>query len=100
MEHLLRLAIVISLIILGLVANLIVLAGLWPLRQVQGSSLSVPRFSRAPPPVLDRLLGAATVTALLLALLTGVSQFLVLAFGKLFVVQRAGTQFDISRKPN
>jgi hypothetical protein len=90
MEHLLRLGIVILLILLGLVANLVVMTGLWPLRQIQSSALPVPRFSRAPPPVLDRLLGAATVAAFLLAVLTGVSQLPVLAFGKLFVVWRHG----------
>jgi heme A synthase len=85
MQHLLRLGIVILLILLGLIGNLVVMTGLWPLRQVEGSTLPVPRFSRAPPPVLDRLLGAATITAFLLALLTGVSQLPVLAFGKSLV---------------
>jgi hypothetical protein len=85
MEHLLRLGIVITLILLGLVANLVVMAGLWSLRQTQSSSLPVRRFSRVPPHVLDRLLGAATLTAVLLAVVTGVSQLPVRAFGKFFV---------------
>jgi hypothetical protein len=84
----LRLGIVIFLIVLGIVANIVVMLGLWPLRQGQGSSSPVPRFSRAPPPVLDSLLGAATIAAFLLAVLTGVSQLPVLAFGKLPLVLR------------
>jgi hypothetical protein len=86
----LRLGIVIFLIVLGIVANIVVMLGLWPLRQGQGSSSPVPRFSRAPPPVLDSLLGATTIAAFLLAVLTGVSQLPVLAFGKLPLVLRYG----------
>jgi uncharacterized membrane protein SirB2 len=85
MEHLLRLGIVISLILLGLVANLLVMTGLWSLRQMQSSNLPARRFSRVPPHVLDRLLGAATLTAVLLSVVAGVSQLPVRAFGKLFV---------------
>jgi hypothetical protein len=85
MEQLLRLGIVISLVLLGLVANLVVMAGLWSLRQVQNSTLPARRFSTVVPHVLDRLLGAATLTATLLALVAGASQLPVHAFGKLLV---------------
>lgn len=95
MEHLLRLGIVIFLILLGLVANLVVMTGLWPLHQIQ-NSFPVPGFSRAPPPVLDRLLSAATITAFLLAVLTGASQLPVLAFGKSFVLWGTRTQLDVA----
>jgi hypothetical protein len=90
MKHLLRLGIVISLVILGLVANLVVMAGLWSLGQVQTSSLPARRFSTVPPHVLDRLLGAATLAAALLAVVTAASQLPVHAFGKLFTEPYAG----------
>jgi hypothetical protein len=82
MEHLLRLGIVITIVLLGIVANLVVMAGLWSLRQIQTSSLTVRRFSRVPPHVLDRLLGATTLAAALLAVVAAVSQLPVHAFGK------------------
>ncbi|PSN57307.1 hypothetical protein C0J52_02113 [Blattella germanica] len=79
MDYVLRIGIVVILIVLAIVGNLVVLVGLWPLCQSR-SSFPVPGFSRTPSPVLDRLLGSATISSLLLALLTGVAQLPVLAF--------------------
>ena len=81
MDFILRTGIIVVLIVLGLVGNLIVVIGLWPLCQTR-SAYPVPGFSRTPAPVLDRLIAASTIAALLLTILTGIAQLPVLAFGK------------------